>query len=95
MSLHDRLAHATRMLERHGRRSTSLASIQADLFAADVLDRLHLLAAREQMRTALFRTYHGAYITSVSPLVLAMCEAEGLDLDSLTERLRPFGRWEP
>lgn len=57
------------------------------------MSRLYGWVGEEE--AAAFRAYVGEAVTTVSPLLVRLCELEGHDLDALVAKLAPLGAWPP
>ena len=92
MNLHAMHRSAAHMVRHYTRPDITFIDL-LPVFPTEIEPGLSLIVDRELRRHELFRAYHGACINSVSPLLLALCNAEGLPLDELAERMQPHGCW--
>ena len=92
MKLHAMHSHAASMVRHYTRPSLTFSDLLPAL-PAEFTPGLSSIVGLEQWRHKLFRAYHGACINSVSPLLVALCNAERLSLDELAKRMQPHGCW--
>ena len=93
------LAHSSRTVLDHYLRPSARERLDRHVLkeARADLDRwtaaLHDLVDAERLES--YRAYVGAVVATVSPLLIAVCEQEGRDLDALVHAMRPDAPWDP